>query len=99
MKQQTGARIEQSVQRIRLQDGQPGINFGRSKHFALRYSLQIGSGAHRTCYSMDTGGPFPREYNCWVVKLTTHLHLMQRSRMVELYIHSPIRLYASCLIN
>jgi hypothetical protein len=27
----------------------------------------------------------------WGVKLTTHLHLVQRSRMVELYLHSPIR--------
>jgi hypothetical protein len=25
-----------------------------------------------------------------VVKLTTHLHLVPRSRMVELYLHSPI---------
>jgi hypothetical protein len=27
------------------------------------------------------------------VKLTTHLHLMPRSRMVELYLHSPIWLH------
>jgi hypothetical protein len=27
------------------------------------------------------------------VKLTAHLHLMLRLRMVELYLHSPIRLH------
>jgi hypothetical protein len=28
----------------------------------------------------------------WGVKLTTHLHLVPKSRMVELYLHSPISL-------
>jgi hypothetical protein len=32
------------------------------------------------------------------VKLTTH-HLVPRSRMMELYLHSPTRLHGSCLIN
>jgi hypothetical protein len=27
------------------------------------------------------------------VKLTTHLHLMSRLRVMELYLHSPIRLH------
>jgi hypothetical protein len=27
------------------------------------------------------------------VKLTTHLHLASMSRMIEIYIHSPIRLH------
>jgi hypothetical protein len=36
---------------------------------------------------------FPWGYSAWGVKLTTHLHLVPRSRMVELYLHSPIRLH------
>jgi hypothetical protein len=31
------------------------------------------------------------------VKLTTHLHLVPRSRMVELYLHSPVCLYGIVL--
>jgi hypothetical protein len=31
------------------------------------------------------------------VKLTTHLHLVPRSRMVELYLHSPICLHSVVL--
>jgi hypothetical protein len=37
---------------------------------------------------MDTGGNAAG----WAVKLTTLLDLVPRSRMVELYLHSPIRL-------
>jgi hypothetical protein len=36
---------------------------------------------------------FPWRYRCRSVKLTTHLHLVPTSRMVELYLHSPIRLH------
>jgi hypothetical protein len=31
------------------------------------------------------------------VKLTSHFHLVPRSRIVELYLHSPIRLYGVVL--
>jgi hypothetical protein len=55
--------------------------------FSLLHSVQTGSGAHSTSYSVDTGGSLPglkrpgRE--------TDHsLHLMARSRMVELYLYS-----------
>jgi hypothetical protein len=37
-------------------------------------------------------GLFPRDYSGRGVKMTTHLHLVQRSRMVELYLHFFIRL-------
>jgi hypothetical protein len=36
-------------------------------------------------------GLFPWWYGDWGMKLTTHLQLVWRSRMVELYLHSPIR--------
>jgi hypothetical protein len=43
-------------------------------NLSLRYRVQTGSGAHTASYSMGTGGD--RD-----VKLTTHFHLMPRSRM------------------
>jgi hypothetical protein len=36
---------------------------------------------------------FPREQRGLSVRLITHLQLLQRSRMLELYFHSPIRLH------
>jgi hypothetical protein len=52
-------------------------------------------------------GHFPRNKEAGGMKLTTHLHLVPRSRMVELYLHSPMCLIWSkvrvklslCLIN
>jgi hypothetical protein len=40
---------------------------------------------------------FPCGYSGRSAKLTTHHHLMQRSRMVELYLHSPICLHGILL--
>jgi hypothetical protein len=37
-------------------------------------------------------GLFPRSRSGWGVKLIIYLHPMSRSRMVELHLHSPIRL-------
>jgi hypothetical protein len=55
---------------------------------------------HPASYPMATGGSFPGgggEYSGGSVKLTTHLHLVPRSRMVELYLHSPICLHGIVL--
>jgi hypothetical protein len=41
---------------------------------------------------MGTGGSFPRKTG-WDVKLTTHLYTVPMLRMVELYLHSFIRLH------
>jgi hypothetical protein len=60
-----------------------GLIPGRGKRCSVVYSLQTGSGAHPASYPMGTGGRFPRRG----VKLTTHLHLVPRSRMLELYLH------------
>jgi hypothetical protein len=37
---------------------------------------------------------FRGEYNFifFLISVTTHLHLVPKSRMMELYLHSPIRL-------
>jgi hypothetical protein len=42
-------------------------------------------------------GLFPRGKSGRRLKLITHRHLVQRSRMVELYIHSPIRFHCVVL--
>jgi hypothetical protein len=52
-----------------------------------------GFGAHPASSHM-----FPRGISGRTVKLTTHVHLMMRSRMMELYIHSPIFM-AWCLVK
>jgi hypothetical protein len=62
-------------------DDQGSIPIG-DKRFFFIYSVLTGSGAHQT--PMDVGVLSPG------VKLTTHLHLVPRSRMVELYLHCPI---------
>jgi hypothetical protein len=40
---------------------------------------------------------FPREYSGRSVKLSTYLQLVPRSRIVELYLHSPICLHGMVL--
>jgi hypothetical protein len=42
--------------------------------------------------SSECWGLFPLKYSGLDVKLTAHLHLVPRSRMVDLHLHSPIRL-------
>jgi hypothetical protein len=54
--------------------------------------VQTDSGSHPACYPMDTIGSNFRGYSGRGVKLTTHLHLVSRSKIVELYLHSPIYL-------
>jgi hypothetical protein len=41
-------------------------------------------------YSVGTGGLFPRGLSKKCLKMTTHLHLLPRSRIVELYLHSLV---------
>jgi hypothetical protein len=47
------------------------------RNFSLHCHIQTSSGAHPASYPMCIGGSFPG----WDVKLTTHLHLVLRSRM------------------
>jgi hypothetical protein len=52
----------------------------RPGNFSLHHRVQTGSGAHLASYPMGTGA-----FSLWQsgrdVKLTTHLHLVPRSRM------------------
>jgi hypothetical protein len=61
------------------------------------HRVQIGSGAHAASYTMGTGGSSPGRQSGRGVTLTTHLHLVPRSRMVELYLYSAIFLYGVVL--
>jgi hypothetical protein len=65
---------------------------GWSKVFFLPYSVQTGSEAHPVSYSVGSGDSFLWWKVAGGVKLTTYLHLMPRSRMVELCLHSSTRL-------
>jgi hypothetical protein len=42
-------------------------------------------------------GLFPHGWGGWGVKLTAHLHPVPRSKLVELYLNSPIRLHGLVL--
>jgi hypothetical protein len=44
-------------------------------------------------------GAFPQRQTGRGVKLTTHLDLVSRPKMVELYLHSPIRVHDVRLIR
>jgi hypothetical protein len=55
------------------------------------YSVQTGSGTHPASYPMGTAGSFPEG------KVTTHLHLVSKWRMVALYLYSYMHLHGVVL--
>jgi hypothetical protein len=61
----------------------------RERDVSLLYNVETGCGPHPASYPMSTGG----------LKLTTHLHLMPRPRMMELYFHLPYIFTAWYLIK
>jgi hypothetical protein len=79
--------------RIALRTGRPGIVSTGVQGFSLLHSARTDFGAHPGCCLMGYWGLFPRPYSVTGVMLTTHTHLVQRSRKVELYLHSPICLH------
>jgi hypothetical protein len=60
-----------------------------AKDFSSNLCVQTGSGAHPASCTVDTGGPFPGAKRGRGMTLTTHPHLMLRSRMSRSYISSP----------
>jgi hypothetical protein len=58
-----------------------GSSPGRDGNFSLHHGVQTGSGAHPTFYPMGTRGFSPGDKAAGVVKLTTQLHPVPRSRM------------------
>jgi hypothetical protein len=55
---------------------------------SLLYSVHTGSGVQPATSPMDTGGDILVGKAARDMKVTIHLHLVQQSRMVELYLHS-----------
>jgi hypothetical protein len=60
-----------------------------AKDFSSNLCVQTGSGAHPASCTMGTEGPFPGAKRDRGVTLTTHPHLMSRSRMSRSYTSSP----------
>jgi hypothetical protein len=59
--------------------------FWTSKDFSSNFCVQTGSEAHPASCPMDTGDPFHGAKRGRGVTLTTHLHLVPRSRMSKSY--------------
>jgi hypothetical protein len=60
-----------------------------TKDFSSSLCAQTDSGAHPASCTMDIGGPFPGAKRGRGVTLTTHPHLVSKSRMSRSYISSP----------
>jgi hypothetical protein len=70
--------------------GRPGFDSrqGQTREFSLLHSFQTGSGAPHSLLSDGYRGV---KRQAGGAKLTTLLHLVPRSGMVEVYLNSPIR--------
>jgi hypothetical protein len=77
-----------SVSMVSTYTGLPGFDPG-GKGFFSSLCIQTGSGAHPVSYPMGTGGPLPRANRGRGMMLTTHPHLLKRSRMKRSYTSSP----------
>jgi hypothetical protein len=60
---------------------------------SLLDSVETGSVAHPASYKMDSVCSFSKGKVAASLKLTTYLHLVPISRVVELYLHSTVRLH------
>jgi hypothetical protein len=57
----------------------------RQKNFSSSFCIEIGSGAHPVSCQVGYQGSFSRVKHGWGVTLTTHPHLVSRSRMTRSY--------------
>jgi hypothetical protein len=80
-----------------LPAGRPGFDSQWVQHFCFLHHVQIGCGVYTASYRMSIGGCFPENKVNRGVRLTPHLYLVLRSRMVELYLYSPTRLHGLVL--
>jgi hypothetical protein len=67
-----------------------------AKDSSCSLCVQTGSEAHPASCTMGTGGPSPGLKRGRGVTLTTHPHLVPRSRMSRSYISSPPRPFMAC---
>jgi hypothetical protein len=70
----------------------PGFDSRQVKKFSLLHSIQTSHEAHPVSCPMGIGSYFPgvKRPGC---ETDHHLQLVPKSRLVELYLHSLIRLY------
>jgi hypothetical protein len=81
----------------RLRAGRPGFGYGWGQEICyLFHSVQTGSEAHPASYSIGAR-KFPLGESGRGVKLTTHLYLVPKSRIMGLNLHSPISLHGLVL--
>jgi hypothetical protein len=62
-----------------------------AKDFSSILCVQTGSGAHPASCTMGTGGLFPGAKRGRAVTLTTHPHLVPKSRISRTYISYPLK--------
>jgi hypothetical protein len=87
-----GTGLAQSVRRWAT-DWIAGVQFpAGEKDFSLFHSVQTGSAVHLASYPVGTVY-FIRRQCGRGVKMTTHLHLVLRLKMMKRNFHSPIRLH------
>jgi hypothetical protein len=67
-----------------------------AKDFSSSLCVQTGSGAHPVSCKMGTVGPFPGAKRGRDVTLTTHTHLVPRSRMSISYTPLHPRAFLAC---
>jgi hypothetical protein len=67
-----------------------------AKDFSSNLCVQTGSGAHPASCIMGTGGPFPGAKRGRGVTLTTHPHLVPRSRMCRSHTTLPPSACMTC---
>jgi hypothetical protein len=61
------------------------------KDFSSSVCIQTSSGAHPASYQVGMGGPFPGVKHGWAMMLTTHPHLVPRSRTRRSYSSFPLK--------
>jgi hypothetical protein len=70
-----------------------GVRFrAKLRDFSLFHSVETGSGSYPALYPMGIAALSPG-------RGTDQLHIVLRSRMVEVYLHSAMFIMAQCLIN
>jgi hypothetical protein len=75
-----------------LDDRAIGVRFpAGAKDFSSNFCDQTGSEAHPASSTMGTGFFFPGPKRGWGVTLTTHPHLVPRSRMSRRYTSCPAK--------
>jgi hypothetical protein len=75
----------------------PGSSFGMDKMFLLSTPYRPATGSTQHCIQWVPGALSPEGKAGRGVKLTTYLHLIPRSRKMELYLNFPICLHGILL--